>query len=168
MDLKITGRKALITGSTSGIGYAIARGLAAEGAEVVITGRTQAAVDASLAKLASEVPGAKAGGVAADCATEAGAGRVFEQVPTVDILINNLGVYERKPFFELTDADWQRVFDVNVLSGVRFARHYAPAMRDRGWGRVIFVSSESAAAAEVGEPLTLGARAAKSGSGCSV
>jgi NAD(P)-dependent dehydrogenase (short-subunit alcohol dehydrogenase family) len=143
MDLKIAGRKALITGSTSGIGYAIARGLAAEGAEVVITGRTQAAVDASLAKLASEVPGAKAAGVAADCATEAGAARVFEQVPTVDILVNNLGVYERKPFFELTDADWQRVFDVNVLSGVRFARHYAPAMRERGWGRVIFVSSES-------------------------
>ena len=83
------------------------------------------------------------GGSRADCASEAGAAKVFAQVPTVDILINNLGVYERKPFFELTDADWQRVFDVNVLSGVRFARHYAPAMRDRGWGRVIFVSSES-------------------------
>jgi NAD(P)-dependent dehydrogenase (short-subunit alcohol dehydrogenase family) len=143
MDLKLSGRKALVTGSTAGIGFAIARGLAAEGTQVVVTGRTQSAVDAALAKLAADVPGARAEGFAADCATADGAAIVFARVPTVDILVNNLGIYERKPCFEIPDADWQRLFDVNVMSGVRFSRHYAPAMRERGWGRVIFVSSES-------------------------
>lgn len=138
MDLGLKGRRALITGSTSGIGYAIAQGLAAEGARVWITGRTQHGVDQALARLGG------AEGIAADCATAAGAEAVFKRVPEVDILVNNLGIYERKPFSEIPDADWQRLFEVNVLSGVRFARHYAPAMARRGWGRIIFVSSESA------------------------
>lgn len=138
MDLGLKGRRALITGSTSGIGYAIAQALAAEGAQVWITGRTQQRVDAALARLRG------AQGIAADCATAAGAQAVFKRVPEVDILVNNLGIYERKPFFDIPDADWTRLFEVNVLSGVRFARHYAPAMAKRGWGRVLFVSSESA------------------------
>jgi NAD(P)-dependent dehydrogenase (short-subunit alcohol dehydrogenase family) len=143
MDLKLAGRRALVTGSTAGIGYAMVLGLAQEGVHVTLTGRTQAVVDASLGRLRAAVPGVAADGVAADCATAEGAAAVFARVPTVDILINNLGIYERKPFFEIPDADWQRLFDVNVMSGVRFARHYAPAMKDRGWGRVLFVSSES-------------------------
>ena len=143
MDLELGRRRALITGSTAGIGYAIARGLAAEGAQVVITGRTQASVDGALARLRKDLPKAAAEGVAADCATAAGAESVFARVPEVDILVNNLGIYGRMPFFDITDAEWQRYFDVNVLSGIRFARRYAPAMARRGWGRIIFVSSES-------------------------
>jgi NAD(P)-dependent dehydrogenase (short-subunit alcohol dehydrogenase family) len=144
MNLELEGKRALITGSTAGIGYAIARGLAAEGALVVITGRTQASVDAALARLKADLPKSAAEGVAADCATSAGAQQVFDQVDAVDILVNNLGIYERKPFFDIDDADWMRFFEVNVLSGVRFARRYAPAMAQQGWGRILFVSSESA------------------------
>jgi NAD(P)-dependent dehydrogenase (short-subunit alcohol dehydrogenase family) len=143
MDLQLENRRALITGSTAGIGYAIARGLAAEGARVTITGRTQTSVEAALARLREALPAARADAVAADCATAAGAQAVFDRVPEVDILVNNLGIYERKPFFEIPDADWLRLFEVNVLSGVRFARRYAPAMAKRGWGRILFVSSES-------------------------
>jgi NAD(P)-dependent dehydrogenase (short-subunit alcohol dehydrogenase family) len=143
MDLQLRNRHALITGSTAGIGYAIARGLAAEGAQVTITGRTQASVEAALARLRDSVPEVRAEGVAADCGSAAGAAAVFARVPEVDILVNNLGIYERKPFFEIPDADWLRLFEVNVLSGVRFARRYAPAMAKRGWGRILFVSSES-------------------------
>ncbi len=143
MDMQLKNRSALITGSTSGIGFAIAKGLAAEGANVIITGRTQVAVDGALARLRKQFPEVKADGVAADCTTAAGAEQVFARFKDVDILVNNLGIYERKPFFEIPDADWLRLFDVNVMSGVRFARHYAGAMAQRGWGRVIFVSSES-------------------------
>jgi NAD(P)-dependent dehydrogenase (short-subunit alcohol dehydrogenase family) len=117
--------------------------LAKERAHVTVNGRTQAAVDAALDRIRSEVPDAKVDGIAADCATAAGAEQVFGRVPEVDILVNNLGIYERKPFFDIPDADWLRLFEVNVLSGVRFARHYAPPMIRRGWGRVLFVSSES-------------------------
>jgi len=144
MDLHIENRRALVIGSTAGIGFAIAHGLAAEGAQVIITGRTQPAVDAALTRLRSSVPGARADGIAADCATVKGAEAVFARVPDVDILVNNLGIYERKPFFEIPDDDWLRLFEVNVLSGVRFARRYASAMAKRGWGRVLFISSESA------------------------
>lgn len=143
MDLGLDGKRALITGSTGGIGYAIAQGLAAEGARVTITGRTQASVDAALARLRAAVPGARAEGIAADCASATGAQQVFDRVDQVDILVNNLGIYERKPFFELPDADWMRLFEVNVMSGVRFSRHYAPAMVAGGWGRILFISSES-------------------------
>lgn len=144
MDLQLNGKRALITGSTAGIGYAIARGLAAEGARVAITGRTQASVDGALARLKKEFPGAEAEGVAADCATAEGAQEVFSRIPEADILVNNLGIYGRMAFFDIPDAEWTRYFEVNVLSGVRFARRYAPPMARRGWGRVIFVSSESA------------------------
>jgi NAD(P)-dependent dehydrogenase (short-subunit alcohol dehydrogenase family) len=143
MDLQLNDRRALVTGSTGGIGFAIAQGLAAEGAQVTITGRTQASVDAAIARLAATVPKARVDGVAADCASVEGAQAVFGRVPEVDILVNNLGIYERKPFFEIPDADWTRMFEVNVMSGIRFSRHYAPAMAKRGWGRVLFVSSES-------------------------
>ena len=143
MNLEIGGKRALVTGSTAGIGYAIARGLAAEGAKVVVTGRTQASVDAALAKLRTELPRASVEGVAADCASAAGAELVFAGIPDVDILVNNLGIYARAPFFEIADAEWLRFFEVNVLSGIRFARRYAGAMAKRGWGRILFVSSES-------------------------
>jgi NAD(P)-dependent dehydrogenase (short-subunit alcohol dehydrogenase family) len=144
MDLGLAGKHALVTGSTGGIGYAIAKGLAAEGASVVVAGRTQGTVDAALKRLKAEVPEAKAVGIAADCATAAGAKIVFDKVPELDILVNNLGIYGRKPAFEIDDGEWQRIYDVNVMSGVRFTRHYAPGMAKRGWGRVVFVSSESA------------------------
>ena len=144
MDLKLKDRRTLIVGSTAGIGYAIARGIAAEGAHVTVTGRSQASVDAALARLRMSLPGAVAGGIAADCASSAGADAVFARLPEVDILVNNLGIYERRAFFDIPDADWMRLFDVNVMSGIRFARHYAPGMAKRGWGRVLFVSSESA------------------------
>jgi NAD(P)-dependent dehydrogenase (short-subunit alcohol dehydrogenase family) len=143
MDLKLENRRALVTGSTAGIGFAIARGLAMEGAQVTVTGRTQASVEAALARLREATSRVRCDGVAADCSTAAGAQSVFQRVPEVDILINNLGIYERKPFFEIPDADWLRLFEVNVLSGVRFARHYAPGMVKRGWGRIQFISSES-------------------------
>lgn len=143
MDMQLTDRHALVTGSTSGIGYAIARSLAAEGARVTLTGRTQAGVDAALSKLSTEVPQAKANGVAADCATVAGAEEVFARIPETEILVNNLGIYERKPFFDIPDEDWQRMFEVNVMSGIRFTRFYTPKMVKQKWGRVIFVSSES-------------------------
>ena len=144
MDLQLEGRRALVTGSTSGIGFAIAKGLAAEGVQVTITGRKQANVDEAMAAIRKDVSGASLDGIAADCATVEGAAAVFAHTPEVDILVNNLGIYERKPAFEITDADWFRLFEVNVMSGVRFARHYAPRMAKAGWGRVLFVSSESA------------------------
>ena len=143
MNLELTGRSALVTGSTAGIGYAIAHGLAAEGARIVLTGRKQGSVDEALARLHQSLPKAKVDGVAADCASAAGAEAVFARVPEVDILVNNLGIYERKPFFDIRDADWLRFFETNVLSGVRFARRYAPGMKKQGWGRILFVSSES-------------------------
>ena len=143
MDLGIGGKTALITGSTAGIGYAIAQGLAAQGVAVTLTGRTAERVEAAKARLAAAVPGAKVDGVAADCGTAEGAAAVVAKRAAVDILVNNLGIYERKPFFDTPDEDWLRLFEVNVLSGVRFARHYAPAMVAKGWGRILFVSSES-------------------------
>lgn len=144
MDLGISGRRALVSGSTGGIGYAIAKGLAVEGAEVVIVGRTSATVEGALARLRAAVPQARVSGVVADAATAAGAQAVFAAVPDLDILVNNLGIFGRRPAFEITDEEWRHIFEVNVMSGVRFARRYAPDMARRGWGRVVFVSSESA------------------------
>lgn len=144
MDLKLKDRRALVVGSTQGIGYAIAEGLAREGAAVTVTGRSQEHIDHALARLRAAAPGVAVDGVTADCASATGAEAVFARVADVDILVSSLGIYERKTFFEIPDADWLRLFETNVLSGVRFARRYAPAMAKRGWGRVVFVSSESA------------------------
>ena len=144
MDLGLQGKSALVTGSTGGIGYAIAEGLALEGAAVWITGRTQPSVDAALQRLRLAVASCTAGGSAADCATAEGAAIVFGALPSADILVNNLGVYARAAAFDIGDAQWTAMFETNVMSGVRFTRHYAPAMAQRGWGRVLFVSSESA------------------------
>ena len=143
MDLGLAGKTALVTGSTAGIGYAIAATLAREGAHVTLTGRSRAGVDAAVERLRGEGAAGEVAGVAADCASAEGAASVFQALPEVDILVNNLGIYERKAFFDIPDEDWARFFEVNVLSGVRFARHYARAMARRGWGRVVFVSSES-------------------------
>jgi NAD(P)-dependent dehydrogenase (short-subunit alcohol dehydrogenase family) len=143
MDLKLTRKLALVTGSTAGIGYAIAAGLAREGAAVIVNGRSQAAVDDAVAKLKSETGGVLHG-FAGDLGTAAAADEVARQYPDVEILINNLGIFEAKPFEEIPDEDWVRFFEVNVLSGVRLARLYLPAMKRRDWGRIIFISSESA------------------------
>jgi len=136
MDL--SGRTALVTGSTSGIGFATAEALLKAGATVVVNGRGRDRVDEAVAKLDGDVRG-----VAADIATAEGAAGLIEQVPDVDVLVNNAGIYGAQPVFEIDDAEWQRFFDTNVMSGVRLSRHYTPRMVERGWGRVIFVSSES-------------------------
>lgn len=143
MHIDLSGRTAIVTGSTAGIGLAIASGLAGTGAQVVITGRTQARVDEAIASVRSAVPKARLTGVAGDLGSPEGAGQLIAQVPDADILINNLGIFEPKPFFEIPDEDWMRFFEVNVLSGVRLSRHYAQGMAKRGWGRIQFVSSES-------------------------
>ncbi|MBO9725198.1 MAG: SDR family oxidoreductase [Novosphingobium sp.] len=140
MDLKLAGKTALVTGSTAGIGLAIAAKLADEGAEVVVTGRDQAKLDAA-AQTVGQLGKVRA--VLADPATEEGAQALIAAVPQVDILVNNLGIYEARPFVEITDAEWRNFFEVNVLSGVRLSRHYFPGMLERDWGRVIFISSES-------------------------
>jgi NAD(P)-dependent dehydrogenase (short-subunit alcohol dehydrogenase family) len=139
MDLQLTGKKALVTGSTAGIGFAIASALAREGASVIVNGRTQARVDAAVAKI-----GSGATGIAADLGSRAGVDLAIQRIPAVDILINNMGIFEPKPFESIPDEDWFRFFEVNVMSGVRLSRHYLPLMQERGWGRIIFISSESA------------------------
>jgi NAD(P)-dependent dehydrogenase (short-subunit alcohol dehydrogenase family) len=142
MDLGLQGKKALVTGSTAGIGLAIARALHEEGADVVINGRTQRRVDEALAQFKSGT--GKADGIAADLTTEGGAEKLSARVPRLDVLINNLGIFEPKPFVEISDDDWRRFFDANVLSGVRLSRLYLPQMLAQNWGRIIFISSESA------------------------
>jgi NAD(P)-dependent dehydrogenase (short-subunit alcohol dehydrogenase family) len=142
MDLQIAGKTALVTGSTAGIGLAIAKRLAEEGASVIICGRNQAKLD----EAAADVGGPDSGrvrAILADPATAEGAAKLIAEVPQVDILVNNLGIYEAKPFAEITDEDWHRFFEVNVVSGARLARHYFPQMLESGWGRVIFIASES-------------------------
>jgi NAD(P)-dependent dehydrogenase (short-subunit alcohol dehydrogenase family) len=143
MELGLRERKALVTGSTAGIGFAAARMLAGEGAEVVVNGRSRERVDAAIARIREEFPSADLVGVAADLGTADGCADLLERVPAVDILVNNVGIFEPKPFEEIPDGDWQRFFETNVLSGVRLARHYLPRMRARNWGRILFVSSES-------------------------
>jgi NAD(P)-dependent dehydrogenase (short-subunit alcohol dehydrogenase family) len=144
MKIDLTGKTALVTGSTSGIGHAIASGLAAAGAEVVVNGRTQAKVDATTAAIAKAVPGAKVRGIAADVSTAAGCKALAAAQPEVDILINNAGIFEPKGFFDIPDEDWSRFFEVNVMSGVRLSRAYFAGMLKRNWGRIVFISSESA------------------------
>lgn len=143
MNIDLTGKTALVTGSTSGIGHAIAKGLAATGAEVVINGRTQPKVDAAVAEIVKAVPGARVKGVAADVSTAAGCAALVAALPDVDILINNAGIFEPKGFFDIPDEDWTRFFEVNVMSGVRLSRAYMRGMLKRNWGRIVFISSES-------------------------
>ncbi len=145
MNIDLSGKTALVTGSTAGIGHAIGKGLAAAGAEVVLNGRTKAKVDAAVAALAKAVPGGgKIRGAAADVSTAAGCKALLAALPEVDILINNAGIFEPKGFFDIPDEDWSRFFEVNVMSGVRLARAYMPGMLKRNWGRIVFISSESA------------------------
>lgn len=143
MDLQLTGKRALVTGSTAGIGYAIAVSLAREGVEVILNGRTQASVDAALDKLRGDT-GVSARGFAGDLGSAGVCAALAARHPDVDILVNNLGIFDAKPFEDIPDTDWQRFFDVNVMAGVRLARAYLPAMRARNWGRIVFISSESA------------------------
>ncbi|WP_434446247.1 SDR family NAD(P)-dependent oxidoreductase [Lentzea sp. E54] len=138
MDL--SGRTALVTGSTAGIGFATAEALLRAGATVVVSGRSEERVAEAVGKLSGN---GNVRGIAADLATAEGASELIAQLPDVDVLVNNMGIYGAKPVFEIDDAEWQRYFDTNVMSGVRLARHYTPRMVERGWGRVIFVSSES-------------------------
>jgi len=144
MNIDLKGKTALVTGSTSGIGHAIARGLASAGADVVVNGRTQAKVDAAAAAIGRAVPGAKVRGVAADVSTADGCNALVAKLPEVDILVNNAGIFEPKGFFDIPDEDWSRFFEVNVMSGVRLSRAYLPGMLKRNWGRIVFISSESA------------------------
>jgi NAD(P)-dependent dehydrogenase (short-subunit alcohol dehydrogenase family) len=144
MKIDLKGKTALVTGSTSGIGHATALGLAAAGAEVVVNGRTQAKVDAAVAEIAKAGPAGKVRGVAADVSTAAGCRTLVVALPQVDILINNAGIFEPKGFFDIPDEEWSRFFEVNVMSGVRLSRAYMPGMLKRNWGRIVFISSESA------------------------
>ncbi|SHK59611.1 SDR family NAD(P)-dependent oxidoreductase [Hymenobacter psychrotolerans] len=143
MDLQLTGKTALITGSTGGIGLAIARRLAAEGAAVLLTGRTEARVAEARALILQETPDATVSGVPVDFGRAEQVQHLLLAVPAVDILINNVGIFEPKPFADITDEDWLHFFEVNVLSGVRLSRQYFPQMLAAGWGRIVFVSSES-------------------------
>jgi NAD(P)-dependent dehydrogenase (short-subunit alcohol dehydrogenase family) len=144
VDLKLTEKVALVTGSTAGIGFAIARALAGEGAHVYLNGRTQKRVDAALAAIRAHPAAAKVDGIVADFSTPAGAATVIAKLPVVDVLVNNVGIFEPKPFAEIPDADWYRFFEINVMSGVRLARHYLAGMLKNNWGRILFISSESA------------------------
>ena len=144
MDLRLTGKVALITGSTAGIGFASARSLAKEGAHVYVNGRTQARVDSAIRAIRSEIAGAEVDGIEADFADASGAETVIKKLPAVDVLVNNVGIFEPKPFAEISDSEWYRFFEINVMSGVRLSRHYLPEMLKRNWGRILFVSSESA------------------------
>jgi NAD(P)-dependent dehydrogenase (short-subunit alcohol dehydrogenase family) len=144
MDLQLTDKLALVSGSTGGIGLAIATSLAAEGARVIINGRTEARVTEAIGKIRSKAPKAKLEPFAGDLATEGAANDVVRRFPGIEILVNNLGIFEPKPFAEIPDEEWRRFFEINVLSGVRLSRLVLPGMKERNWGRIIFISSESA------------------------
>jgi NAD(P)-dependent dehydrogenase (short-subunit alcohol dehydrogenase family) len=143
MDLNLDEKMALVTGSTAGIGYAVAAGLAAQGASVIVTGRTHARVEDAVRRIGEEHPGAKVFGLAADLGSSTGIDRLLSRHPRVDILVNNVGIFEPKPFEEIPDEDWHRFLEVNFMSGVRLTRAYLPGMRTLNWGRVVFISSES-------------------------
>jgi NAD(P)-dependent dehydrogenase (short-subunit alcohol dehydrogenase family) len=144
MNLGLQGKLAVVSGSTAGIGLAIATALASEGARVIINGRTEERVSAALEKIRERVPSADLRGVAADLGSASGVEAFLKKAPDADVLINNLGIFDLKPFLEISDDEWLRFFEVNVLSGVRLTRKYLPAMLKKNWGRVIFISSESA------------------------
>jgi len=144
MDLKLTGKVALVTGSTAGIGFAIAKSLAEEGAHVYVNGRTQARVDAATTSIRSHTGSDRVDGIVADFANAAGAETVIANLPEVDVLVNNVGIFEPRPFVDIPDADWYRFFEINVMSGIRLSRHYLFGMLRKNWGRILFISSESA------------------------
>ncbi len=144
MNIDLTGKTAIITGSTVGIGFAIAKGLAESGASVVLNGRSGTAVEKAVEALRSTLPNAGVRGVTADVGTAKGCAALREAEPSADILVNNVGIYGPQDFFETSDEEWTRFFEVNVMSGVRLSRAYLPGMRERNWGRVLFLSSESA------------------------
>jgi len=144
LDLRLTDKIVLVTGSTAGIGFAIARAVAAEGAHVYVNGRTQQRVDAAVEAIRSLGATIKVDGIVADFSGASGAETVIAKLPAVDVLVNNVGIFEPKPFAEIPDADWYRFFEINVMSGVRLARHYLPGMLTKNWGRILFISSESA------------------------
>jgi NAD(P)-dependent dehydrogenase (short-subunit alcohol dehydrogenase family) len=144
MNLQLNGKSVLVTGSTAGIGFAIAQELANEGASVIVNGRTDKRVDDAVKKMHNSGARGNLQGIVADLGTADGVRSVIERFPQLDILVNNLGIFERKPFEQISDDDWRRFFEVNVLSGVRLSRHYLPGMKERNWGRIVFISSESA------------------------
>jgi NAD(P)-dependent dehydrogenase (short-subunit alcohol dehydrogenase family) len=144
MHIDLSRKQAIVTGSTAGIGLAIAKGLAASGAAIVLNGRSQTAIDKATATLQQTAPNAAVSGFVGDLGTAGGADALVRAHPTCDILINNLGVYGPQDFFEIPDSEWTRFFETNVMSGVRLSRAYLPGMVERGWGRVVFISSESA------------------------
>ena len=143
MDLQLKGKCALVTGSSAGIGWAIAYELAAEGAHVVMNGRDEARVNAAAQRIRARVPGAEVRAVAADLATMAGCQRLIDATPDADILVNNLGIFDPRPFEAIGDSEWTRFFEINVMSGVRLSRHFLARMKSRHWGRIVFISSES-------------------------
>ena len=144
MNLDINGKLALVTGSTAGIGYAIAEALAREGAKVIVNGRTGKRVENALKQIRSAAPQAKLEGLPADLGSAEGVGAAVQKFPEVDILINNVGIFEIKAFEQIPDEDWFRLFEVNVMSGIRLSRAYLAGMKRQNWGRIIFISSESA------------------------
>ncbi|WP_297833082.1 SDR family NAD(P)-dependent oxidoreductase [Pseudomonas sp.] len=144
MDLHLRNKRALVSGSTKGIGFAIVSGLAREGAQVILNGRSQASVDEALSKLRTLQPDADVQGFAGDLSDPQQIKRLLEQHPDVDILVNNLGIFDPKPFEDIDDEAWERFFNTNVMSGVRLSRAYLPKMKSKNWGRVVFISSESA------------------------
>jgi NAD(P)-dependent dehydrogenase (short-subunit alcohol dehydrogenase family) len=144
MKIDLTGKTAIVTGSTQGIGFAVAKGLAEAGAAVVVHGRSQERADDAASRLADLVPGASARGVGADLASSAGVEIFDNAIPRADILVNSLGVFDPKPFLEIPDEEWLRTFEINVMSGIRMVRRYLPGMLEADWGRIVFVSSESA------------------------
>jgi NAD(P)-dependent dehydrogenase (short-subunit alcohol dehydrogenase family) len=144
MNLELEGKRAFVTGSTAGIGYAIAEALAGEGANVIVNGRTEERVEQAIRSIRTAHPQARVEGLAADLANADGVRVAVERLPDTDILVNNLGIFEPKPFQEIPDEDWFHFFEVNVMSGVRLCRAYLPGMKTRNWGRVVFISSESA------------------------
>ncbi|WP_020179624.1 SDR family oxidoreductase [Methylopila sp. M107] len=143
MKIDLTGKTAVVTGSTEGIGRAIALGLARTGATVVVNGRSRGKVDAAVAAIKAEAPGADVKGLAADLGSAEGVAAFVSALPATDILVNNVGIFNPQDFFEVPDEEWSRFLEVNVMSGVRLSRAYALGMAERGWGRIVFISSES-------------------------
>jgi NAD(P)-dependent dehydrogenase (short-subunit alcohol dehydrogenase family) len=144
MNLELDGKRALVTGSTAGIGYAIAEGLAREGVDVIVNGRTDERVEQAIKSILTSHPQAKVEGLAANLGNADGVRAAVQRLRDVDILVNNLGIFEPKRFEQIPDEDWIRFFEVNVMSGVRLCREYLPGMKKRNWGRIVFISSESA------------------------